>query len=119
MHHGKLGNRWSLVTIHIGESYIKILLMHSLLRAVFVRSPAAYEALKSFNVLCLPTWSTLQAYNDCFLHEGGASWKSIAKQVEQIQQFKVSQKAQGKLEPLADGVLIFYEVKVISRCGTL
>lgn len=83
--------------------------------AVFVRSPAAYEALKSFNILQLPARCTLQAYTGCFLHEGGASWESIAKQVELFQQFKLSQKAQGKLEPLADGVLIFDEVKVISR----
>ena len=54
-------------------------------------------------------------YTGCFLHEGGASWDSIAKQVEMFQQFKTSQKALGKLEPLADGVLIFDEVKVISR----
>ncbi|XP_065907460.1 uncharacterized protein [Dysidea avara] len=99
---GKRGNRWSLVTIRIALS-------------VFVRSPAAYEALKSFNILHLPARSTLQAYTGCFLHEGGASWESIAKQVELFQQFKASQKAQGKLEPLADGVLIFDEVKVISR----
>jgi len=32
-----------------------------------------------------------------------------------FQQFKESQKVLGKLEPLADGVLIFDEVKVISR----
>ena len=50
--------------------------------AVFVRSPAAYEALKSFGVLQLPAWSTLQAYTGCFLHESGAAWESIAKQVE-------------------------------------
>ena len=82
---------------------------------MFVRSPAAYEALKSFNIIQLPARSTLQAYTGCFLHEGGESWDSIAKQVEMFQQFKKSQKVLGKLEPLADGVLIFDEVKVISR----
>ena len=118
--HGKRGNRWSMVTIRIGElctvcKYFNMCTLSISALAIFVRSPAAYEALKSFNILHLPARSTLQAYTSCFLHEGGASWESIAKQVEQFQQFKTSQKAQGKLEPLGDGVLIFDEVKVISR----
>ena len=81
---------------------------------MFVRSPAAYEALKSFGVLQLPARSTLQAYTGCFLYESGAAWESIAKQVEGYEQFKLSSKMSGKLEPMADGALIFDEVKVIS-----
>jgi len=49
---------------------------------VFVRSPAAYEALKSFDILQLPSPSTLQSYTGAFLHEAGAASESIAKQVE-------------------------------------
>lgn len=82
---------------------------------MFIRSPAAYEALKSFDILQLPARSTLQAYTGCFLHEGGASWESISKQTEMFEQFKSSCEASGKLVPKADGVLIFDEVKVISR----
>ena len=82
---------------------------------VYIRSPATYEALKSFGILQLPARSTLQAYTGCFLHDSGASWESISKQVEQFEQFKSMCKATGKLVPMADGVLIFDEVKVISR----
>ena len=39
--------------------------------AVYVRSPAAYEALKSFNLLQLPSKATLQAHNGTFLDEPG------------------------------------------------
>jgi len=40
--------------------------------AVFIRSPAAYEALKSFDILRLPSLATLQAYTGAFQHEAGA-----------------------------------------------
>ena len=39
--------------------------------AVYVRSPAAYEALKSFNLLQLPSKATLQAHTGAFLDEPG------------------------------------------------
>ena len=41
--------------------------------AIFVRSPAAYEALKSFKLLQLPSRSTLQMYTSAFLDEAGNS----------------------------------------------
>ena len=55
---GTRGNRWSLVTIRMAL-------------AVFVRSPAAYEALKGFGLMQLPSRSTLQAYTGAFLDEAG------------------------------------------------
>ncbi len=39
--------------------------------AVFVRSPAAYEALKEFNLLQLPSRATLQAYTGAFVDDPG------------------------------------------------
>ena len=39
--------------------------------AVYVRSPAAYEALKGFNLLQLPSRSTLQAYTGAFIDDPG------------------------------------------------
>ncbi len=39
--------------------------------AVYVRSPAAYEALKSFNLLQLPSKATLQAYTGAFIDQPG------------------------------------------------
>ena len=39
--------------------------------AVFVRSPAAYDALKDFGLMQLPSRSTLQSYTGAFLDEPG------------------------------------------------
>ena len=79
---------------------------------MYVRSPAAYEALKSFGLLQLPSCSTLQAYTGAFLHEPGASYKSIEDQVAQFVIHCQQRQAQGKLESQKDGALIFYKVKV-------
>ena len=83
--------------------------------AVYSRSSAAYEVLRSFNILKLPSRSTMQAYTSCFLHEGGSSWDCISKQVSRYEKFKQECREAGKLIPMGDGVLIFDEVKVISR----
>jgi len=93
---GKRGNRWSQITIRVRKmhrrySEITWYTFFYVVLVVFVRGPAAYEALKEFR---LPARRTLQAHTRCFLHEGGVSWNSIAKQVELFQQFKASQKAQ-------------------------
>ena len=81
---------------------------------MFVRSPAAYEALKSFNILQLPSRSTLQSYTGAFLHEAGACSESISKQVETYEALLKQCEKEGKLIPKSDGVFIFDEVKVVS-----
>ena len=83
--------------------------------AIYTRSPAAYEALKSFAILQLPCRSTLQAYTGAFLHEPGANSDSIADQVARFVLHCQQRIKEGKLESQKDGVLIFDEVKVISR----
>ena len=82
--------------------------------AVYVRSPAAYEALKSFNILQLPSKSTLQSYTGAFLHEPGACAESIIKQVAQYRTFQQSFQDQSGAVPMSNGAVIFDEVKVIS-----
>lgn len=79
------------------------------------RSPAAYEALKSFNILQLPSRSTLQSYTGAFLHDSGSNSACIADQVAQFVLFCQQRKKEGKKESQKDGVLIFDEVKVVSR----
>ena len=89
--------------------------MHILLSialAVFVRSPAAYEALKSFKILQLPSRSTLQSYTGAFLHEAGANSACIEDQVAQFLLHCQQRQKEGKKESQKDGVLIFDEVKV-------
>jgi len=80
--------------------------------AIFTRSAAAYEALKSFDILQLPSRSLLQSYTGTFLHEPGASKKCIADQVAQYILFKAEYEKQGKRSPQSDGALVFNEVKV-------
>jgi len=82
--------------------------------AVYIRSPAAYEALKSFNVLQLPSKSILQSYTGDYLHDAGACNDSIIRQVTQYKAFCQSCQDKGGVLPMSDGVLIFDEVKVIS-----
>ena len=55
---GKRSNCWSAVTIRLAL-------------VVYCRSPAAYDALKSFELLQLPSRSTLQAYTGAFLEDCG------------------------------------------------
>ena len=61
--------------------------------AVFIRSPAAYEALKSFQ---LPSRSTLQSYTGAFLHSPDANSACIADQVAQFVLFCQQNKKEGK-----------------------
>ena len=63
----------------------------------------------------LPCRSTLQAYTGAFLHEPGASSACIEKQVAEFVLHCQRRVLEGKKESKKDGVLIFDEVKVISR----
>ena len=63
---------------------------------MYTRSPAAYEALKSFAMLQLPAKSTLQSYTGAFLHEPGASSQCIANQVTQYVIFRDESQKQGE-----------------------
>ena len=78
---------------------------------MFTRSLAAFEALKSFGVLQLPSRSTLQAYTGTFLHELGASSDCIGNQLANYMIYKEECRKQGKKQLQGDGVLIFDEVK--------
>ena len=98
---------------------------------MFVRSPAAYEALKSFKLLQLPSRATLQSYTGAFLDDpgipsykvknifncirAGACEKRISEAASRYKTFKEQKEQLQKLPPEADGVLIFDEVRVIAR----
>ena len=73
----KYVRRYVNYTVHYyyGLSFTCVML------AVFVRSPAAYHALKSLNILQLTSWSIFKAYTGALLHKAGAASASIAKQV--------------------------------------
>ena len=96
---GKRSNQWSMVTIRMGRLHRNpfniLILMFYLALAVYTRSSAAYEALKSFEIIQLPSRSTLQSYTGSFLHEPGASNQCIADQVAQYVTFKAECEKQG------------------------
>jgi len=79
---------------------------------VYTRSPAAYDALKRFSILQLPSKSTLQGYTGAFMHEPGARSECIESQIARYVLFKEQCREAGRQEPRSDGVLIFDEVKV-------
>lgn len=63
---GNKGNRWSAITVRMGMQLllcivtVYIVLLAAL--AVYTRSPAAYEDLKNFKLLQLPSVRTLKHY---------------------------------------------------------
>lgn len=75
---------------------IVILLLLAL--AVFTRSPAAYEALRSFNILQLPSCSMLQSYTGAFLQQPGANRECISEQVTQFLLHCQERQKEGKKE---------------------
>ena len=81
---GGRGNRWNMITIRMGKCTVRcewcILCLFAAL-AIYCRSPAAYKALKEFNILSLPSKSTLQSYSGVFIHAPGVSSACIADQV--------------------------------------
>ena len=95
--------------IHIILVYIFIAL------AVYCRSPSAYDALKSFGILQLPSKSTLQSFTANFLHDPGANKSCIADQVTKYLLFCTQLQDETKKESKKDGVRILDEVKVINR----
>lgn len=87
--------------------------------AVYARSPAAYQALKSFNILQLPCKKSLQGFLSANQTEPGVNEEKIADQkrlYDAHTQRKVKEK---KKAPLQKGILIFDEVKVQSKVITM
>ena len=90
-------------------SYIHVAL------AVYTRSTAAYEALRSFNILQLPSVSSLKHYTSANIEAPGTDEidKRLSSSKKQYEEHKKEWTARRKKEPLAEGVLIVDEVKVL------
>ena len=65
---------------------------------MYARSAAAYDALKDFKILQLPSKSTLQFYTGAFLHDSGTNSACISHQVAQFVVFCEQCKKDGKME---------------------
>lgn len=87
-----------LELVGIASVICEICLFHFLALAVYARSPAAYDALKSFKILQLPSKSTLQSYTGAFLHQPGANHDSISEQVAKFLLHCHQRKQEGKKE---------------------
>ena len=102
---GSRGNTWSTITYRIAL-------------AVYCRSPAAYDALRSYNVLQLPSASSLKSYRSPRLHRPGIHngiREYVCEQSENYLKYKEELQKRGQLEPLHEGILIFDEVKITSK----
>ena len=105
-------DRWNSITIRMGRLLYCCHFCSVLALAIYTCSPAAYEALKEFDILKIPSKATLQSYSGAFIHEPGASARSISVHVSSYLVFKEESRKLGKQEPKGDGALIFDEVEV-------
>eukprot|EP00117_Sycon_ciliatum_P049175 scpid67563/ scgid34906/ len=99
---GLRGNRWSMVT-------------YRLALAVKCRSTAAYKALKDLGVLQLPSLRSLNHFTSARIDKPGWCEEGIHYQQQRYQQHQERSEASGSLKPLGEGLIIFDEVKVVSK----
>lgn len=83
--------------------------------AIYVRSPAAYSALKSFKILELPSIKSLQLFTAVRNHESGINEDYLAEKKADYILFSEECVKNGSKKPLGIGALIFDEVKVIGK----
>eukprot|EP00733_Pompholyxophrys_punicea_P001366 Pompholyxophrys_punicea_v1_NODE_655_length_1515_cov_8.613434.p1 type:complete len:188 gc:universal NODE_655_length_1515_cov_8.613434:1216-653(-) len=79
--------------------------------AVYSRSPAAYRAIKNFQILPLPSENTLKAYVRTYNHGAGVdSYAPVLKKF--VERFEEIMKEKKIKEPIKDLWVIFDEMKV-------
>lgn len=78
-------------------------------------APAAYEALKGFNILKLPSVSSLKAFTGSNLEPPGDIQRRLSESYTDYQAMMEEKTSQGSKIPLGEGVVIFDEVKVESK----
>lgn len=83
--------------------------------AVFCRSPSAYQALSSFNILQLPSTESLKKYKSAFFQKDGPNWDNLQECADDYRKLKDERVSQKLLEPKGHGILIGDEVKVVSK----
>lgn len=82
---------------------------------MFTRSPAAYEALKSYQILNLPSVSSLKQFTSANTQAAGLNLPHLHDAKLTYAAYKVERKDQGFPEPKDTGVLVFDEVKVVMK----
>ena len=101
----KKGFKWSTITYRIAP-------------AMYARSPAAPEALKSFKVLQFPDISNLRTLKGTKFHQLVIN-TGIPQYVKEKQnnytKYKEEMTGRGQKDPLHEGILIFGKVQVINK----
>ena len=95
---GKSGNRFSVITLRIAL-------------AIFSRSKAAYEALKSLEMISLPSVSSLKQY----MRAKGPMYERMEEEKTKYAELCKLKLAANMPVPLHEGALIFDEVKVTAN----
>lgn len=99
---GSKQNSWSSISYRIALS-------------IYTRSPAAYEALKSFNILQLPSVSSLKNKTRHLNSKPGIDQSYLNEEAIKYASFQDEKRNKGEKVPVGEGVLIFDEVKVIDK----
>ncbi len=79
---------------------------------MYKRSPTAYDALKGFGILQLPSVSTLKSYTSYTSFNTGVSEERLGFARKQYDAMVAQKHANGGKVPFNYGILIFDEVKV-------
>lgn len=82
---------------------------------MYSRSPAAYKALSSFNIIRLPSIHSVRNESLKQRQKPGINHDYLTRQQQCYEEFKEEKKRKGEKQPLGIGVLIFDEVKVIDK----
>ena len=79
---------------------------------MYLRSKAAYEALKDFQILALPSVDSLKAFTSAISKEPGPNHQLLKTAHEEYRAYNQAREQMGKKPALGLGCLIFDEVKV-------
>lgn len=82
---------------------------------ISTRSPAAYEALISYQILKLPSVASLKHFTSANKQPTGLNLPHLHDANQAYAAYKDERKEQGLLEPEQYGGLIFDEVKVVMK----
>ena len=83
--------------------------------AIFTHSPAAYEALKGYQILNLPSVPSLKQFTAANKQAPGLNLPHLHDAKQTYTAYKKERREQGLLEPKDNGDLIFDEVKVVMK----
>ena len=80
--------------------------------AIYSRSPAAFKAIRSLDILQLPSERTLKINMSQFKKKSGINEDDIRQSSVMYDEHKKRLQSEGKMLPLGEGILIWDETKV-------